>query len=66
MLEDWFGGLMSVYTDSSSLCTTWQQTFVEDMAGRVEKWGSDVKISQKQLVQLNKIADIYGYPLLKL
>jgi len=65
MDEDWFNGLISCYTDAASLCTSWQQDFIESFADKVAKYGNDAMVSEKQRLQLNKIADIYGYPLLK-
>jgi hypothetical protein len=59
--EKWIGGLNELFTDSASLCTTWQQEFFTGIVEKAEKFGDGAYITEKQIVQLNKIADIYGY-----
>ena len=59
--QDWMEGLFALYTDAQSLSTSWQQEFVESFWSRVENFGANVFVSKKQLEQLNKIADIYGW-----
>jgi hypothetical protein len=59
--EKWIGGLNELFTDARSLCTDWQQTFFTGIVEKAEKFGDGAYITEKQLFQLNKIADVYGY-----
>jgi hypothetical protein len=63
--HDWMEGLYALYTDSRSLTTSWQQDFLDNMWTRVENFGGGTFVSEKQLEHLNKIADIYGWHVLK-
>lgn len=60
--DKWLSGLNETYTDASSLCSTWQQEFFENYVAKAADYGAEGYITEKQLKQLNKIADIYGYP----
>jgi len=60
--KDWIEDIYTVYTDSASLCTTWQQEMFESFYDKVSSFGDNTFVSEKQLLQLNKIADIYGIP----
>jgi len=59
---DWITGIYACYTDAASLCSTWQQEFLESFWLKADDFEDQAFISQNQLVQLNKIADIYGMP----
>jgi len=53
------------FTDSASLCSSWQQEFFESFSEKVDTFGDEAYITDKQLTQLNKIAEIYGMVELK-
>jgi hypothetical protein len=57
---EFIGLIESAFTDSASLCTTWQQDFFESFTEKVEKFGDEAYITDRQLTQLNKMAEIYG------
>ena len=56
----WVEDIASQYTDGASMCTTWQQEFFEGFWSKAQNFQDEGYITEKQIVQLNKIADIYG------
>lgn len=61
----WVEEISHLYTGAESLCTTWQQEFFESFWKKADDFGEGAFITDKQLSQLNKIADIYGLPWFK-
>lgn len=52
--------LEEYFTDSASLCTEWQQDFFKSFAQKANRFGEEAYITDKQLAQLNKIAETFG------
>ena len=52
--------LIEHYTDGSSLCTSWQQEFFESFSEKASDYEEETYVTEKQLAQLNKIAEIFG------
>lgn len=61
----WVEEINLLYTGAQSLCTQWQQEFFESFWKKADDFGATAYVSEKQLDQLNKIADVYGLPLFK-
>lgn len=59
---DWVEDIRKCYTETPSLCSTWQQEFFESFWEKADRFGEDAMVSDKQLTQLQKISDIYGIP----
>lgn len=57
---EWVGTINACYIDGRSMCTTWQQTFFDSFWQKADDFEEEANISQKQLDQLNKIAEIFG------
>lgn len=58
----WVEDINKCYTDGASLCNTWQQEFFENFWKKAHDFENEAYITEKQLMQLNKIADIFGVP----
>lgn len=61
----WVEDIRTCYTGAESLCTSWQQEFLESFWKKADDFGEGAFITEKQLTQLNKIADVYGLPWFK-
>lgn len=47
-----------------SLLTEWQQQFLDDYYRKVELYGDETYVTEKQLEQLNNIAEQLGFELI--
>lgn len=56
----WISSLDKLFTDSSSLCTNWQIDFFQSYMDKSGTYGVGAYVTEKQLAQLNKIADALG------
>lgn len=46
-----------IMTVSESKLSTWEKNFVNDMQENIEKWGQQVRISEKQWAILRRLRD---------
>lgn len=55
-LEEALEILAKIDADAAGL-SDWQKQFIADQKARAAKWGPDMRLSPKQLVQIKKAAD---------
>lgn len=57
---DWFDELNKLAIDNQEHLSEWQQDFITDFGAKAANFDAGTFISEKQLAQLNKIAEALG------
>lgn len=52
--------LLTKLDPEAGALSEWQKQFIADQKTRVQKWGPDLRLSPKQLVQIRKAAEVAG------
>ena len=50
--------IQKLFPTHASILDDWQRKFTDDQIKRLEKWGDDVHLSEKQAVALQKILTV--------
>jgi len=49
--------IAKLYPTRANALDDWQREFVQDQLARLEKWGDDIRLSEKQAAALSKALD---------
>lgn len=57
----WFEGLIEKFNTDNRALSDWQVGFFKDQETRYEQYGDQIRFSDKQWVQIDKISEALGY-----